>query len=781
MKKRKGRGCAPPDNKETPRLQAHRRLVPSCAINVGWRIRHCDRFARVPQKLVSAIALCTFTVVLLPAQSASAKRAITEKDLFDFQWIGDAQLSPDGSRVAFVKVNVNPKHTGYETSLWTLDLKSASASPVRLTHGPQDSFPRWSPDGRELAFVRVIEKDGKPEPGQIYLLPLSGGEPHPVTSLPGGATSPSLSPDGKYLLFTSKTSPEDIAKAERAKSGAKEEEHQSDVRVITRAMYRMNGVGYLDFNHPTHLWVLDLPAAGAEPGKPRQLTSGRFSEAGPVWSPDSKSIYFTADKKDEPYYDPPETELDRVPPTGGEPAKVLGLPFRASEISISPDGARAAFHAATATPVRSYTQPDLWVVDLKSGAVPKNLTHNYDFDIGGEVGGDNRAPRASGSSGPLWSADGKTILDIVGKEGCSNLVHVDAVSGNVTELTHGQQAVQFGNQSADGADLIALVSTPVNVGDLFSIAEDGTQKQLTNINAKLFSQMNLTMPDEVWFKSFDGRRIQTWIQKPPDFDPSKKYPLILNIHGGPHSAYGWVFDHEFQWMAAKGYVVVYPNPRGSTTYGQDFGNLIQHKYPGDDFRDLMLAVDETIKRGYIDTERLGVTGGSGGGVLTDWTITHTNRFKAAVSQRDISDWTSWWYTDDFLLFQPTWFKGAPFNEPEDFKSRSAMTYVKQIRTPMMFILGEADYRTPPTSGGEQLFRALKYMKEPTVMVRFPGESHELSRSGQPWHRIERLQHIVGWFDKYLDGMNKPEYDIVPGVVPQPAPHSYESATPTTVR
>jgi dipeptidyl aminopeptidase/acylaminoacyl peptidase len=402
-----------------------------------------------------------------------------------------------------------------------------------------------------------------------------------------------------------------------------------------------------------------------------------------------------------------------------------------------------------------------------------NLTGNYDFDLGGDVGGDNMAPRAAGSSAPVWTADGKSLLDSVAKQGSANLVMVDTATGKVSEWTHGQQAAQIWTQSADRQHVAALISTPVAIGDLFSIAADGSQRQLTNLNEKLFSGLNLTEPEEIWFNSFDGRRVQMWVQKPPDFDPSKKYPLILDIHGGPHSAYGWVFDHEFQWMAAKGYVVVYPNPRGSTSYGQEFGNIIQHKYPGDDFRDLMLAVDEVVKRGYVDPQRLGVTGGSGGGVLTDWTVTHTNRFKAAVSQRDISDWTSWWYTDDFLLFQPTWFKGAPFNVPDDFKDRSAITSVKKIETPMMFILGEADFRTPPTSGGEQLFRALKYMKEPTVMVRFPGESHELSRSGQPWHRIERLEHIVGWFDEYLDGQSKPEYDIVPGVVPQPAPHPYK--------
>ena len=292
-------------------------------------------------------------------------------------------------------------------------------------------------------------------------------------------------------------------------------------------------------------------------------------------------------------------------------------------------------------------------------------------------------------------------------------------TGVVKAVTHGQHAVQLVAQSRDREHLAGLISTPVSLGNLYTIGSDGAQRQLVDLNSKLFSQLDLTPPEEVWIKSFDGRRIQMWVQKPPDFDASKKYPVILNIHGGPHSAYGWVFDHEFQWMAAQEYVVVYPNPRGSTTYGQEFGNIIQHKYPGDDYRDLMATVDEIVKRGYGDPERLGVTGGSGGGVLTDWTVTRTSRFKAAVSQRDISDWTSWWYTDDFLLFQPTWFKGAPFDVPSDFSSRSAITYVKKIRTPMMFILGEADYRTPPTSGGEQLFRALKYMKQPTLMVRFP--------------------------------------------------------------
>ena len=256
--------------------------------------------------------------------------------------------------------------------------------------------------------------------------------------------------------------------------------------------------------------------------------------------------------------------------------------------------------------------------------------------------------------------------------------------------------------------------------------------------------------------------MEAWIQKPPDFDPAKKYPLILDIHGGPHGAYGYIFDHEFQWMAAKGYVVLYPNPRGSTSYGQQFGNIIQYHYPGDDFRDLMLGVDEVIKRGYIDPKKLGVTGGSGGGLLTNWVIGHTDRFAAAVAQRDIASWAAWWYSADFTLFQPSWFKAPPFQDPQDYVARSPITYIQNVKTPLMLVLGEADYRTPPEAGGEEMFRALKFLKRPVIMVRFPGESHELSRSGQPWHRVERLEHIVGWFDKYLMGMHKPEYDEVTG-------------------
>jgi len=445
-----------------------------------------------------------------------------------------------------------------------------------------------------------------------------------------------------------------------------------------------------------------------------------------------------------------------------EPVLLTRGPMSFLGPSISPDGKQIAFVAAKTQPVNSYTQPDLWIVDLTPNAQPRNLTEKFDFDVGDSPFGDNGPPRAPGRNTPIWTPDGHSLIEIYGKQGTANLASFDAGSGAPTDLTHGNQTIFRFRAAPDGSKIVYLVSTTTRIADLFVLEKNANEaRELTHINAKFFAQFNLTEPEEISYKSFDGKTIQAWLQKPPGFDQAKKYPLILNIHGGPHAAYGYVFSHEFQWMAAKGYVVLYPNPRGSTTYGQEFGNVIQYHYPGDDYKDLMAGVDEAIKRGYVDNKKLGVTGGSGGGLLTNWVVGQTDRFAAAVAQRDIASWTHWWYTADFTLFQPNWFKAPPFDAEEDFKARSPITYIKNVKTPMMFILGESDYRTPASAGGEEMFRALKFRKIPTVMVRFPNESHELSRSGQPWHRVERLQNLVGWFDRWLMGVPKPEYDVTP--------------------
>jgi dipeptidyl aminopeptidase/acylaminoacyl peptidase len=719
------------------------------------------------------------TSVFVATPGLAQKRNITERDLFNFNWIADPQVAPDGSRVAFVKVTVNEKRDGYNTSIWMVSTDKGETK--QLTSGTRDSSPRWSPDGKYLVFVRVPEKDGRPDQPQLFMLSMDGGEAWQFTSLPRGAGGPQWSPDGKTIVFANGATAEELAKQKETlpvpppaqagtspsptptpSPGSRPEQHESDVRVIARAVYRSNDSGYLDFKHPSHIWVINAPHTGEDKVTPKQLTSGRYSEGNVTWARDSSRIFFTSDHRDEPYYELGQTDIYWTPVTGGQPTKLTSIDMGTGAFVLSPTVNSVAFYASTNKPVRSYTEPDLWVMDLKPGAQPRNLTANFDFDLGGGVGGDNTAPRGGGGAPPVWSSDGKSIVALIGKEGKAMLGSFDALTGKETDLSASNEAIVSYRATPDATKFALLISTPTKIGDLYWFDRSaGTRKQLTHMNDDLFSKINLTEPEELWYTSFDGKKIQAWIQKPPDFNPSKKYPLILNIHGGPHAAYGWVYDHEFQWMAAKGYVVLYPNPRGSTTYGQDFGNIIQYHYPGDDYKDLMIGVDELVKRGYIDEKKLGVTGGSGGGLLTDWTVGHTTRFAAAVAQRDIASWADWWYTADFTLFQPTWFKAPPFEDPEDYKARSPITYINSVKTPLMLILGEADWRTPTYAGGEEMFRALKYRKIPTVMVRFPNETHELSRSGQPWHRIERLQHIVGWFDHWLKGMPKPEYEVAP--------------------
>ena len=351
----------------------------------------------------------------------------------------------------------------------------------------------------------------------------------------------------------------------------------------------------------------------------------------------------------------------------------------------------------------------------------KNLTTDFDYDVDGSIIGDQRTPRAGLPTPLVWSRDQRFVIVKAAERGRANLRRINAAVGTVEDLTTGDQDVLGYSASADASALAVVVSNPTMIGDLFLVdGGNGQMRPLYRPNQELVAELNLTPPEELTYTSFDGRKMQAWFQKPPDYVAGQRYPLILNIHGGPHAAYGYVFMHEFHWMAARGYVVLYPNPRGSSSYGQEFGNVIQYRYPGDDYKDLMAGVDELVKRGLVDPARLGVTGGSGGGVLTNWTVTRTDRFKAAVSQRSISDWANWWYTADFTQFQPEWFRGAPFEAPAEFAERSALTHVSKVKTPLMLVEGEADERTPAAAGGEPMFRALKYRKVPTVMVRFPG-------------------------------------------------------------
>lgn len=725
---------------------------------------------RMPLAVFTAFVVWTLAAPQAAPQQAQGslseskgfeKRPIAETDLLKFTWIADPQISPDGSAVAFVRVSVNERENRYETSIYTVPTQGGEA-PRRMTSNIRDAAPRWAPDGKRIAFTRSVERDGRFQPPQIYLLNMSGGEARPLTEIADGASSPAWSPDGSTIAFNSSTGP---ARDPQARTAAPK---TSDVRVVTRPVYRANGTpGYVNNDDHSHIFTVALAGSTSGRPQPKQITSGNFDEGSSVWAPDGSNIYFTTDRAPDSDYLPGDTDLYRVPASGGSIEKIASIDGFIGSASPSPDGKRIAFIGTlSGDPVRSYSQPDLFVTDTTAGSTPKNLTAAYDYDVSGGIGGDQAAPRGENRKPILWARDpstrdGWSLIIVSAEKGSSNLKRVALATGKIDPLTNGLQDVVAYSATGDTSTIAATLSTQTNIGDIFIIGGSepgpGVPRQITRVNEELFKDIKQSEPEEIWYKTFDGENVQGWILKPPDFDASRKYPLILEIHGGPHTAYGNTYTHEFQWMAAKGYVVLFTNPRGSTTYGQDFGNIIQFHYPGDDYKDLMAGVDAVMKKGYVDPNRLGVTGGSGGGLLTDWTITQTQRFKAAVAQRDIADWYGFWFSADFWLSQPSWFRKAPWEDPEDYAARSPITHVANVTTPLMLVLGDADYRTPPADGGEMMFRALKYRKIPTVMVRFPRETHELSRSGEPAHRIERLQHIVGWMDQWLQGKKNESY------------------------
>jgi dipeptidyl aminopeptidase/acylaminoacyl peptidase len=699
------------------------------------------------------LALASLVVLpLLAAAASSGKRGITEKDILKFRWVADPRIAPGGGEVAYVLVTVNEKEDRYDTSLWAVTTSGPSA-PRRLTAGPRDVAPRWSPDGKTLAFLRAEEKG----PAQIHLLPMTGGEARKLTDLPKGTSAPVWAPSGKTIAFTSTTSAEDFAERDAKKQG-KDVPKKSDVHVVTKAVYRANGAGWLEPGRHQHIWTVPV-AEGEGTAEAREITSGKFDETDPAWSRDGSKILFLSNRVEEPYYFPPDSNVYAVPAAGGETATVIDIDGPIRQPAASPDGARFVF-AGFVNPraVQSHTQSQLFL--WENGKATPLTGGGQDFEIGSQVGGDQRAPRGGSSQPLVWSPDGRSVIAGITEHGRSNLARVDLAGKRLEPLTSGNHDVMAWTATPDASKLALTIGDATHIGDVY-VLDAATKKvaRLTSVNDELFGELNLTEPEEIWYVSFDGKKIHGWIQKPPDFAPGKTYPFILEIHGGPHAAYGWTFTHEFQWMAAKGYVVLYTNPRGSTSYGQEFANIIQYRYPGDDYKDLMAGVDEVVKLGYVDTKRMGVTGGSGGGLLTNWTVTQTNRFRAAVSQRSVAEWASFWYTADFTLFTPSWFQSIPVRDPKEFLERSPVRYADKIETPILFVEGGDDLRTPPGQGGEAMFRTLKALKKPTAMVNFPGETHELSRSGKPHHRVERLQHIVGWFDKYLQGVATDAYDL----------------------
>lgn len=669
------------------------------------------------------------------------------EDLLDFVWIADPQIAPDGSRVAFTRVHVDREEDAYRTSIWIVD--TAGGAPRALTSGQQDSQPRWSPDGTRLAFTRVPEKD---KPAQLFVLPMAGGEATQITRLAKGAGAAVWSPDGRRIAFTSGTNPAlDEPEPQKPKN--------EPARVITRPVFRYNGAGFLDFEHRSHVWVVD-----AEGGTPRQLTAGPFEENGLRWSRDGQWIAFVSDRREEPWFELPRSKVYAVSPERETPAQdadlreVAGFAGPILRFAEAPDGGMLVLGALVERP-NSYDQWDVLALDAGAWPLtaPRVLNASRDYAFGEGVNSDQHPPRGAGPLPFALAEEGGALYLAGAREGSSLLLRVDAADGSLRELTPRGFDLVGGSASADGRHWALCLGSVERPGDLYLLdAESGVLRRLWAPNEVLLEGIALGAVEELWYASFDGRRIQGWLVKPPDFDPAERYPLILQIHGGPHTAYGSGFFHEFQVQAGAGYLVLYTNPRGSTSYGWDFANCIQYRYPGDDVKDLLAGVDLVVGRGYVDADRLGITGGSGGGLLTNWIIAHDHRFAAAVTQRCVSEWASMMYSADFAMFLPHWFERQPHEDPEGYRARSPVAFAGQIETPLMIIHSEEDWRTP-IGQAEAMFRALKVQRKPVVMVRFPGESHELSRSGAPSRRVQNQEHIGRWFERWLRGGEVGEY------------------------
>lgn len=679
-------------------------------------------------------------------EAPATTRAIQERDLLDFTWIADPQMSPDGSRVAFTRVTVDRDEDRYVTQLWIAE--TSGGAPRLLTAGIRDSSPRWAPDGRSIAFVRVTDPE---KPAQIWVLPMDGGEASALTSLAKAASSPAWSPDGKRIVFASATHPAlDDPENKKPKN--------EPARVVTRPVFRENNAGYIDYDRRDHLWVTD--AVG---GAPRPLTHGAYREDSPRFSRDGKHVLFLSDRREEPWFGDEHSAIYAVPSDLAQSTNAPTLVFDgggyASAFAEGSDGRLAVIAAKNGESARSYNQADLRIVE---GPWPmresKVINPDGKFAVGEDVNSDQHPPRGGGAVPLAWLANGKSVLARVAREGSSRLARFDVEGGTVHELTPPGDLVG-GTCSADGrrwAVVLGGYDTPCALHTFD--ATSGTLTQLWAPNASVLSGLTLGTIEEFWYDSFDGQRIQAWLVKPADFDAKKKYPLVLEIHGGPHTAYGQGFFHEFHALAGAGYLVLYTNPRGSTSYGPAFANVIQYRFPGDDAKDLLAGVDAVVERGCVDEKRIGVTGGSGGGLLTNWLIAHDQRFAAAITQRCVSWWAGMYESADFALYSAFWFRRPPHEDAGEWAERSPMSFVKNIRTPLMIIHSEDDWRTP-IAQGEALFRALIHLRRTAVMVRFPGENHELSRSGAPSRRVQNQEHIRAWFDRWLMDKPAPQYGV----------------------
>lgn len=667
------------------------------------------------------------------------KRKITIEDLLALKWVSDPQVSPDGMKVIFVQTIADREADTYRSHLWLAPLDGDGPAHQFTSGAHKDSDPRWSPDGRYIAFLSdrgAAGGDDKKKPKQLYLIPADGGEAVQLTS---GNLRPSQldwSSDGRSIAF--------VGKPER------DEKDAGDVKVIERVRYKFDGEGFWDGRYKQiFVQTFEIGPVGVKATPPSQLTTGDFDHANPAWSPDGRWIACSSNRTPEGDFTN-ITDIFLIPASGGEPRCLTKSVGPATNPAWSPDGRRIAYYGHD-NACMSATNTTLWMVAVDGGE-PSNLTRSFDRSLGHHIITDMRAHPDVG--GPVWSPDGSTIFTLIADGATNQLGAVSVHDGTMRPLTSARREI-FGYSLDRPCRVAALaVSDPAHPGDLYAASFDGSslrrERRLTAVNQTLFDEVALSTPERFAYEGADGWPIEGWVMRPAEFTDAAKYPTVLEIHGGPHNAYGEAFFHEFQLLAAQGFVVVYTNPRGSQGYGQRFTSATHHDWGGKDYEDIMRGLNAAIARyPFIDTERLGVGGGSYGGFMTNWVIGHTDRFKAAVTMRSICNHLSQWGTSDLAFMKGFWeFPGDPWETPTWYWERSPLAYVEKVTTPLLILHSEQDLRCP-VGEAEQLFAALKKLRREVVFVRFSDESHDLSRNGKPAHRLERLRWIVRWFVDHL--------------------------------
>jgi len=671
----------------------------------------------------------------------TGKQPIQADDLLKFHFISDPQISPDGRNVVFVKKHVGEKKSEYVNNLWLVPAEGAE--PQQFTNGGKDAHPRWSPDGRTIAFISARDKH-KP---QIYTIPATGGEATALTDFPEGTIATfKWSPSGDHLAVQFRENDPDWtqdAKKKREKNGQSE-----PPRVLDHWWYRLDGDGYFNGQR------FALYRVDAKTGEHKKIYDkdrlGLFSFD---FSPDGKKIVIGSNRDKKAGLRAWNDDLLLLDVNSRKTTPIKNLPNGPKDhVLFSPDGKYIAYAGREGEDSTYSTENlELWVCDINTGKA-RSLTGNTDYCLMATALTDS----ADVKFGPniRWSADSKRIYMNIGWHGENHIASAPVRGGEVTFHTSGKLDHQMGSISRDGRTMALTIGKPdalpeVHVAPLNGQSSEINTTPLTTFNAPLFKKRKVSKPTSHWIKAEDGHPVQVWCIKPPEYKSNKKYPAILEIHGGPHAQYGVAFFHEMQLLAGEGYVVFLSNPRGSKGYGRDHCAAIRGAWGGDDWRDVKAVTEYMKSRPFVDTKRMGVMGGSYGGYMTLWTIGHTNDFKAAISDRCVSNLHSMAGSSDFVEVPDQYFPGNAWDKPEALWDSSPLKHIGKVKTPTLLIHSEGDLRCN-VEQAEQVFSALQVRGVASRFVRYPrSTSHGLSRSGPPDLRLHRLEHISNWWKNHL--------------------------------